>query len=330
MAYTRREFGKRAVAGLPATALLGRAPAVFGASPGRPNSILGGVQIGVIAPYSFGRDATDAEAILKALVDLGISGVELQGGPAEAFAGAPTSPRGGGPGPGGGPGQARPQLTPEQLEQQRIRAEEMKKWRLSASMEKFKALRKMYNDAGVTIYGFKYDQGLSQASDEECDYAFGVALALGVNQMTMELPRDAAGSKRVGDCATKHKLMIGYHAHTQATLTAWDEAISQSKYNGINLDAGHYVAGTSQSPIPLIQKHHERITSVHLKDRKKADGPNMPWGQGDTPIAEILQLMKKEKYKFPATIELEYPVPEGSTRGAEIGKCLEFCRNALK
>ena len=123
--------------------------------------------------------------------------------------------------------------------------------------------------------------------------------------------------------------MVGYHAHTQATPTAWDEAMSQSKYNGINLDAGHYTAGTSASPIPLIRQHHGRITSMHLKDRKKAEGPNMPWGQGDTPLAEILQLMKKEQYKFPATIELEYPVPEGSTRVAEIARCFDFCKRAL-
>jgi len=117
--HTRREFGKRALAALPASAVLGSAAPLFAAA--RPKSIFGGVQVGVIAPYSFGRDVTDAEAILKALVDLGISGVELQGGPAEAFAGAPAAPpRGpgpGGPGPGG-PGQGRPQLTPEQLEQQ--------------------------------------------------------------------------------------------------------------------------------------------------------------------------------------------------------------------
>ena len=144
-----------------------------------------------------------------------------------------------------------------------------------------------------------------------------------------ELPKDAAGSKRVGDYAAKRKFPVGYHAHTQASLTAWDEALAQSKYNAINLDAGHYVAGTSQSPIPLIEKHHARIVSMHLKDRKKADGPNLPWGQGDTPLVEILQLMKSKKLKFPATIELEYPVPEGSTRVAEIGKCLEFCRHAL-
>lgn len=123
--------------------------------------------------------------------------------------------------------------------------------------------------------------------------------------------------------------MVGYHAHTQATPTLWDEAMSYSKYNGINLDAGHYVAGASASPIPLIRKHHGRITSLHLKDRKMKDGPNMPWGQGDTPLREILQLMRKEKFAFPATIELEYPVPEGSTRVAEIAKCLQYCKDAL-
>ncbi len=81
--------------------------------------------------------------------------------------------------------------------------------------------------------------------------------------------------------------------------------------------------------MPLILQHHARITGMHVKNRNKGIGPNVPWGQGDTPIAEVLQLMRKEKYKFPATIELEYPVPEGSTRVAEVGKCFEYCKQAL-
>lgn len=210
----------------------------------------------------------------------------------------------------------------------RERAEAIRKFRLSASMDKYKALRTMYNDAGVEIFAFKL--GLTQAmSDEEYDYTFNVVEALGANHLTMELPADAALTKRIGEFAAKRKIMVGYHAHGQATPTLWDEAMAQSKYNGINLDIGHYVAGTSESPIPLIVKHHDRITSMHVKDRKKENGPNVPWGQGDTPIAEVLQLMRKEKYRFPAVIELEYPVPEGSTRVAEIGKCLEYCRRVL-
>ena len=195
-------------------------------------------------------------------------------------------------------------------------------------MDKYRELRRLYNDAGVQIYGFKL--ALTETmSDEEYEYTFNVAKALGANQVTMEMPnKNAALTKRIGDFAARHQIMVGYHQHTQATFTLWDEAVSQSKYNGINLDIGHYVAGTSQSPIPLIEKQHSRITSIHLKDRKKDNGPNMPWGQGDTPIREVLQLMKREQYTFPATIELEYRV-EGSDPMTELKKCVEFCRAAL-
>jgi sugar phosphate isomerase/epimerase len=180
----------------------------------------------------------------------------------------------------------------------------------------------------VKIYAFKL--GLSPAmSEEEYDYTFNVAEALGANHLTMELPGDSALTKRIGEFADRRKLMVAYHTHEQGALTVFDEALAQSKYNGINVDIGHYVAGTSESPIPLILKHHDRFGSLHLKDRKRDHGPNMPWGQGDTPIKEVLLLMKEKKYKFPATIELEYPVPEGSTRVAEIGKCLQYCKDVL-
>jgi sugar phosphate isomerase/epimerase len=155
-----------------------------------------------------------------------------------------------------------------------------------------------------------------------------VCEALGANQLTMELP-DSATSKRIGEYASKRKIWVGYHAHTQAHLTFWDEAFSQSPYNGANIDIGHYTAGRSGSPIPFIEKNHARITSMHLKDRKFNEGPNMPWGQGDTPIKEVLQIIKKEKHIYPATIELEYNTPQGSTVMAELAKCIQFCKDAL-
>jgi len=105
--------------------------------------------------------------------------------------------------------------------------------------------------------------------------------------------------------------------------------MSYSKYNGINLDIGHFVAGNSISPIPFLEKYHDRVTHIHLKDRKMHDGPNVPWGMGDTPIKETLQLMQKEKYRFPGVIEFEYPVPQGSDMMTEIAKCVAFCKNAL-
>jgi sugar phosphate isomerase/epimerase len=338
MIYTRRDVGRIALCALPAAGLLAAS---------KPNSKIGGVQIGVIAPYSFHGMPGDAESLLKAMVELGINACELQNPPAESFAGAPApAGRGGGgggaagraPAPGGEPGRGgqgrgrggRAPLTPEQQAAQQKAAEEMKQWRLSVSMDKFKALRKMYEDAGVSIYAFKLGLTLGM-SDDEYQYTFNVAKALGCNHLTMELPTDAALTKRIGEFAAKEKMMVGYHAHTQATPELWDEAMAQSKYNAINLDIGHYTAGTSSDPIPFVKKNHDRITSMHLKDRKYETngGQNMPWGQGQTPIKEVLQLMKKEKYRFPGTIELEYTPPEGSDSMKEIAKCLAYCKDAL-
>ena len=70
---------------------------------------------------------------------------------------------------------------------------------------------------------------------------------------------------------------------------------------------------------------------MHFKDRKyhQNGSENMPWGQGDTPLKQVLQLMKREQYDFPVTIELEYRVPENSTVMAEMHRCLQFCKDAL-
>jgi sugar phosphate isomerase/epimerase len=296
--------------------------------------------------------ANDAEALLKYIVDSGIDGIELMGPAAEIYAGSPASSGRGGGGRGRGPGtaqgrgpegavapagQGRPpggggrgSMTPEQQATQQARAEELKKWRLSVSMDKYKALRKMYNDAGVNIYAFKLEPNPAM-SDEEYEYIFHVADTLGANHVTLELSNNAEFTKRIGDFAAKKKMRVAYHAHTQATITAWDVVLEQSTGNAINLDCGHYVAGTSESPIPLIQKHSSRIASIHLKDRKKASNgaANLPWGQGETPIKEILTLMRAQKYKFPASIELEYEIPEGSDAVVETSKCVQFCKNAL-
>jgi sugar phosphate isomerase/epimerase len=222
-------------------------------------------------------------------------------------------------------------LSPEQLEAQRKNAEELKQWRLAVSFDKYKTLRKLYDDAGVSIYAFRLALLPATISDAELDYFFRVAKTLGANQITVELPMDTNLTQRVGDFAATRGIRWGFHNHTQVNFHSWDTALAQSKFNGINFDVGHYAAAVSESPIPFIQEHHDRITSLHLKDRKLGTngGRNMPWGQGDTPLKEILQLVKKEKYPFPASIELEYPIPPGSTTMTEIGKCLQCCRDAL-
>ena len=108
-----------------------------------------------------------------------------------------------------------------------------------------------------------------------------------------------------------------------------DPLMQIGDYIGFNFDIGHYVAGTQgKSPIPVLEKYHDKIISLHLKDRNAA-GENLPWGQGQTPIKEVLQLLKQEKWPIYADIEVEYKIPEGSTSVAEVAKCVQFCKEAL-
>ncbi len=347
MNLNRRDFGKMALAAAAAPSLLSA----------KPDSVYGGVQMGVIT-YSF-RDMpnahTDAVAMLKYVSDANASGIELMNDAAEAFAGSPAAAYAAGRGGGGGTivmgrggrgASGAVQMTPEEqakmqaardemMKQQQSRAEELKKWRLSVSMDKYKELRKLYNDAGVSIYAFKLEPLPPNMSDDEMDYIFTVGKTLGANHVTTELSTNTALTQKWGDTALRHGMRTAYHAHEQAKIDAWDAVLAQSKGNAANIDLGHYFAGTGQSPIPAMEKLHDRIGSVHLKDRKASstpggrDGANLPWGLGDTPIVEILQTIKKNKYTFPVSVELEYAVPQGSDSVVEVKKCIEYARKAL-
>ena len=195
-------------------------------------------------------------------------------------------------------------------------------------MDRFKALRKMFNDAGVTIYAWK--QLRPNMSDEEFEYIFDVAEALGCTHTTLELTEDVGQLKRIGAFAEKRKIYAAYHTHLQGTMSAFDQAFAVSKGNMANVDLGHFVAAGGD-PVAFLAKFHDRIASFHLKDRTTPERgqKNLPWGTGDTPLAALLQMVKKNKWTMPATIEVEYDVPDGSDAVKEVRKCLDFCRNAL-
>lgn len=277
-----------------------------------PGSRFKGVQIGVIT-YSFRSMPGSIGQLVQYCKDSNVGAVELMGDAVEKFAGAPSSPS------GNADGEA-------MQDYYKLRA----KWREQVSMDKFRQVQRMFKDAGIFIYAFKPAGFGAKNSDAELDYAFNAARTLGANHVTVEFPADKNDTRRLGEIAAKHKIFVGYHGHTQQTFDMWDEALQQSKYNAINLDIGHYVAA-GYDPIPLIKAKHDRIVSIHVKDRKnKANGgANMPWGEGDTPIPEVLKLMSDSKYKFPATIELEYEIPQGSDAVKEVGKCLAFAKRSL-
>ena len=270
----------------------------------KPDSKFFGVQVGAIT-YSYRSMPHDIHQLLQYIVDSGISAVELMGEAVEDFAGKPQD------------------------------KSQWADWRANVSMDKFKEVRKMFKKAGVGIYAFKPSALSPENTDAEIEYALRAAKALGAVSVTRELPKDPAHSERLGRLAAKHKTYIGYHNHTQGHDKAWDVALSQSPYNSINLDCGHYIAAggsnTRDSLLAFIDDRHDRITSMHFKDRKlKENGAdNLPWGEGDTPIGEILTLLKEKKYKIPVSIEIEYEIPAGSDAVKEVRRCMEYAKKAL-
>jgi sugar phosphate isomerase/epimerase len=356
MLYTRRDIGKIALASVPAGMAFGAAI----------NSKFGGVQIGAIT-YSFRSMGSDPEAIIKAYVEIGLGEMELMSNDCEALAGAPRPPArgpggggGAGRGPGGAPaataapGQAaaagapvtpgaqpdpagrgrggRAPLTPEQQAARDAAVAKLADWRASSNAETWKAVRKKINDAGVDLALLCYNMQDSM-KDDDIEYGFQMAKGLGVKGITTSTTLTMA--KRIAPIADKHKLLVGYHGHDAtndpnqtATLESYDTLMAYGKYNGINLDIGHFTAANYDA-VAFIEKHHEKITNLHLKDKKKDHGDNTFWGEGDTPIKGVLQLLKKNKYPFPANIELEYRIPADSNLIAEMKKCLAYAKDCL-
>ncbi len=333
MHINRRDLGRLAFASVPVAGALGAA---------KINSTIHGVRIGAIT-YSFNRIAApDPEAIIRAYVEIGLGEAELMSNHCEALAGAPAMPmfRPPAPSPAAAAKSAspnaprpRPQLTPEQIAERKAAEAKLAEWRMSTSPATWKAVTKKFNDAGVALSLLCYNMR-DAMSDADIEYGFEMARALGVKGITTSTTMTMA--KRIAPIADKHKLLVGYHGHDAtndpnqtATLESYETLMAYGKYNGVNLDIGHFTAA-GYDAVPFIRKYHAKITNLHVKDRKKNHGPNVAvWGTGDTPIRQVLQLMKAERYPFPANLELEYPIPEGSDIIAEAKKCFAYVKSCL-
>ena len=341
--HSRRSFlGTTAtvVAGLSLTG-----PAVFGSPTYIPNlfnpsSSHNGVRLGVIS-YSF-REMADqsAEAMLQYVRDCGLNAVELMGETAESFLGRPLDKTDHESFHRLSRKKRKKKITDEERKiladlilQQESYDKESEQWRNKVSIADYAKLRKMYNDAGVSIYAFKPNYLLGKGnSDSNINYAMQVGKILGASHVTLELPRKPEHSLKLGQLAEKNGIYVAYHGHEQQNPTWWDTALSQSPNNSINLDLGHYVAAGNPDPLELIKEKQQHILSIHIKDRQNPTNgkKNVPFGRGDTPIKEVLRLMRDQKYTFPATIEYEYKTPAGSTIINEIKKSVAYCKEALE
>ncbi|XOV90998.1 MAG: sugar phosphate isomerase/epimerase family protein [Bacteroidota bacterium] len=288
-----------------------------------PNSKVNGVQLG-LTTYSYRQTSHGIDEVLGYVLEAGVNALEMRSVLEEGL-GIPK-----------GPGRPPRDATDEQREEYRKEAEAAKeaqrKWRLSLPMSKYEEVRKKYNKAGVDIHIAKFAP--SSWSDEELDYAYEAANVLGAYGITDEA-RESAWT-RMGKFAEKHNSLALYHTHAQFADPEFDvdAMLAASPANRLNLDIGHYVGTTGKHPNDLIIKYHDQIPMIHIKDKTNASNPdpnsNREFGKGETPIADVLNLIKEEQWPIDCFLELEYAIPDGSDPVKEVNKCIEYMRNILE
>ncbi len=288
---SRRDAGKLLLAGC-AGALV---PASKLRGTTQINSVIRGVQIGAQS-YSF-RDLPQ-DGIIKGFQTVGLGECELSSG----------------------------------VEPASVKGPDVDKWLAKAPLDYFKGVRRKFNDAGVLIYAYTY--GFRKGfTDEEIERGFQIAQAIGVKYITSSA--NVSVAPRVDKYAQKYKIMVGFHGHDStdpdefSTAETFARAMKgASPYIGVNLDIGHFVAAGGD-PVAYIREHHAKIVTLHIKDRKKNHGANLPFGQGDTPIVAVLHLLRDNRWKIPANIEYEYGKP-GMDTIVEMKKCFAYCKKALE
>jgi len=299
--------------------LAAAAGCVAGKGLARHRSDYDGVQVGVIT-YSYRSMPLSAGCTLRHTLGSGLGTIELMSGDLEMDVGAPFSDR-----------------LPWKLTKDEKDA--VTAWRKTADLGRFREVRRRYEDAGVSVHIVKFGSiGTAAMSDWETDYCFRAAQAMGAGAITREIPdvKNLAGWKdqamRLRPYIEKYGVKVAFHNHLQIDRATYDgPLLGWSDGFMINFDIGHYTAANDDDPLGFVKKYHDRIFSIHLKDRTtKAHGQqNLAFGKGDTPLKGLFPLLKREGWDFPCDVELEYKIPEGSDAVKEVGVCNAFCKNAI-
>jgi sugar phosphate isomerase/epimerase len=277
-----------------------------------PDSGFGGVHIGAIT-YSWRSMPGGVDNIIKYCNEAGISSIELMSNDVEEFVGAPKNP-----------------VKAQKAELEKYN-EEMKKWRLSVPMSKFDEAKKAFDKAGIKVHIVKFSP--AKWSDEEIDYAFKAAKAMGAKGVTDELGMEAV--KRLAPFAEKHGMYAIFHTHMQFATPgfSYDPFMAISPAVMFNFDSGHFFGSTGLHPNTILEKYHDRIVSIHIKDKTgpKTDpaNTNQVWGQGEMPLEEVLLLIKKKGWPIFCDIELEYDVKPWSNAVKEVKTCAHYARQIL-
>lgn len=220
------------------------------------------------------------------------------------------------------------ELWQSHVEPRRVPREQLRRWRETVSLDTFHRVRDQFAKAKITLSAYNISIK-DEFSDAEIERAFDMTTALGAPLITSS--SNVATVARIAPVAERRKMLVGVHNHSRidpnefATAKSLTDAMAKSRWIAANLDIGHFTA-TNEDAVAFLTQHHDRIVTLHLKDRKRDQGPNVEFGAGDTPIIPVLKMVSEKRWPIPLNIEYEY---EGGDSVDEVGKCLAYCRKAL-
>ena len=308
MSLTRRDFNKSVLAAVPGIAAAGfniGARAQTGDKTNR--SYINGVQFG-LQPFCYHDLAMNVQnrpELIRRLVQNGMGMVELHATWCE--------PRFDGPG----------------VSAQDAR-EKLRNWRVNARPDYYREIKQEFDDAGITI--FTYYVNISDAdTDAEIDATYKAAQTLGAKGCVGSYGLQIA--QRLAPFPARHGLFAGLHNHDNLsdpdafnTEESFIKGLSFSPEFKATLDVRHFTAANGDC-IGFLERHHERVSSVHLGDRRKNNGRSTPFGEGDAPIIEILRLIRDNQWLIVALLEFEHGTLR--TEVEEVRLMFEYCKRAL-
>ena len=293
---SRREFGKVALAGVPlgmfGTARLGAASLILGVTTSSLRDL----------PRVEGRDNVDD--VIRALRAVGATHTELSMANVEP-APPPTAPFLGG-------SQAYPQrivLTPEQIAATNAAYRvTLRNWRLQTPLAAFQDVQAKFEAAGITVHAcaLGYD---SSCTNEEIDATFRRIKALGVATVSTKLTLSAAA--RLAPFAERHGLAVAIHnqvdrnAAGEIATPQLGEALALSPAFKLKLDVGHVTASNGDA-VAVLRAHQSRVAYVVVKDRLRNGGASQLFGEGDTPIAAVLGVLRTSSSAIPVFADHDY------------------------
>jgi sugar phosphate isomerase/epimerase len=208
--------------------------------------------------------------------------------------------------------------------------EKLRRWRLATPPSFYQDVKNEFDQAGISIFSY-YINFTMLTPPEEIDAVYAGAKILGAKGVVGSYGQAVAA--RLTAFPGKHGMFGGLHNHDNlsdpdafSNEESFVKGLALSPDFKATLDVRHFVAGNGDC-LGFLARHHERVSSVHLGDRRRNNGRSTPFGQGDAPIVEILRMIRDNNWPIMALLEFEHGTLRSGVEEVQIQ--LDYCKRAL-